>query len=173
MVLTHPFRNPTRIIQGYDFHKVLFELLQGRRWALVTSQGWIKRGAVKELVEQCGEPTVSYFDCKRNPTIQTVLNITSILKDVDLYVGLGGGSVIDALKGAAVLCALDYDMDTFVNHLRNGIELPNDLPSLPLVIAISPPYFIVFLAFSCSGVKGTTDVGAGAGLGCIPESELC
>jgi len=133
MVLTHPFRNPTRIIQGYDFHKVLFEILQGRRWALVTSQGWIKRGAVKKLVLQCGEPTVSYFDCKRNPTIQTVLNITSILKDIDLYVGLGGGSVIDALKGAAVLCALDHDMDTFVNHLRDGIGLPNDLPSLPLV----------------------------------------
>jgi len=133
MVLTHPFRNPTRIIQGYDFHKALFEILQGRRWALVTSQGWIKRGAVKELVEQCGEPTVSYFDCKRNPTIQTVLNITSLLKDVDLYVGLGGGSVIDALKGAAVLCALNNDMDKFVSHLRDGIELPNDLPSLPLV----------------------------------------
>ena len=62
-----------------------------------------------------------------------MLDVAAAVKNVDVYVGLGGGSVIDALKGAAVLSALDNNMETFLNHLREGTSLPNDLPTLPII----------------------------------------
>ena len=102
MVLTHPFFNPTRIIEGHAFEEALFDVLQKRRWALVTSQGWIARGAVEKIISRCGKPISQYFNCDENPDIQTVLDVAAALKNADVYVGLGGGSVIDALKGAAV-----------------------------------------------------------------------
>jgi len=133
MVLTHPFFNPTRIIQGHAFEEALFAVLRDRRWALVTSQGWIARGAVKKLMSRCGKPMSQYFNCGKNPDIQTVLDVAAALKNVDVYVGLGGGSVIDALKGAAVLCALGNNIETFLSHLREETSLPNDLPTLPII----------------------------------------
>ncbi len=133
MVLTHPFFNPTRIIEGHAFEEALFDVLQKRRWALVTSQGWIARGAVEKIISRCGKPISQYFNCDENPTTQTVLDVAAAVKNVDVYVGLGGGSVIDALKGAAVLSALDNNMETFLSHLREGTSLPSDLPALPII----------------------------------------
>ena len=97
MVLTHPFYNPTRTVEGHTFEEALFDVLQGRQWALVTSQGWITRGAVEKLISRCGEPNAQYFNCDENPTVQTVIDVATRLKNVDVYVGLGGGSVIDTL----------------------------------------------------------------------------
>ena len=133
MVLTHPFYNPTRVVEGHDFDEALLDIIQGRRWALVTSQGWITRGALDKLISRFREPDVKFTDCEENPTIQTVINVSAALNDVDVYVALGGGSVIDALKGAAVLCALDNDVDIFLGHLKEGKELPDKLPSLPII----------------------------------------
>ena len=75
---------------------------------MVTSQGWITRGAVDKLISRYRKPDFKFTDCEENPTIQTVINVSAALNDVDVYVALGGGSVIDALNGAAVLCAGPY-----------------------------------------------------------------
>ena len=133
MVLTHPLFNPTRIVEGQAFEEALFHILQERRWALVTSQGWTARGAVEKLMSRCGKPNSQYFNCDTNPTIQTVLDVAARLKNVDVCVGLGGGSVIDALKGAVVLCALNHNMETFISHLKDGASLPDNLITLPII----------------------------------------
>ena len=133
MVLAHPFHNPSQTIEGSPFDEALFKIINGRSWALVTSDGWRARGAVDKLIWRCGEPNAAYYDCQENPTVQTVLKIAKHLKSVDIYVALGGGSVIDAVKGAAAFCALNNNMDTFLDHLREGVPLPEDLPALPII----------------------------------------
>ena len=133
MVLAHPFYNPTRIIEGHPFDVALSDILQARRWALVTSQGWITRGAVDNLISHCGKPFAQFLNCDKNPTIQTVFDVAENLKNIDVYVGLGGCSVIDALKGAAVLCALKNNMEPFLNHLKEGTDLPDGLSNLQII----------------------------------------
>ena len=133
MVLTHPFYCPTRSIEGHAYEDALFEILSGRRWALVTSPGWTKRGGCETLVSRCGEPTAVFDACDKNPTIQTVLNIAPALERADVYVGLGGGSVLDALKGAAALVALDHNVGVFIDHLKIGTQLPKNLPAKPII----------------------------------------
>ena len=133
MVLTHPFHNPSRIIEGSPFDEALLKVINGRRWALVSSSGWKARGTLDKLIWRCGEPNAAYYDCHENPTVQTVLNVATHLQNVDIYLALGGGSVIDAVKGAAALCALNNNIGIFLNHLKEGIALPEDLPALPII----------------------------------------
>lgn len=133
MVLTHPFHCPTHTIEGHAFDEALSAVLAGRRWALVTSRGWPKRGAVEKLIAHCGKPTSVFDRCEENPTIETVTNIAPHLKNAEVYVGLGGGSVLDALKGAAAFVALDHNLEPFLDHLREGTELPQNLPALPII----------------------------------------
>ena len=134
MVLKRPFQCPTLVAQGRAFDEVLADLLGGRSWALVTSAGWLARGAVETLRDRCGAPRALISDICSNPNVSTVTRVACDLPDVDAVVALGGGSVMDAAKGALAIHALGHDMPAFMAHLRNGDPLPESLAPMPLLV---------------------------------------
>lgn len=133
MVLKRPFHCPTQVTQCDDFEAPIAALLNGRRWALVTSAGWISRGIPKRLSKRCGTPTAIVGYIETNPGISTVVGAAQDLRDADIVLALGGGSVIDATKGAVALRALNHDLGAFSNHLRQGKPLPDTLMPVPVV----------------------------------------
>ena len=133
MVLRHPFFVPTRVIEGKEFDQALRELLGGRRWSLITSPGWRTHGTVARVNSVCGEPVHVFTEVTENPTVSTITRVAGYLTDVEVVVALGGGSVIDAVKGAVALVALNGNMDLFLDHLREGLALPESLAPEPII----------------------------------------
>ena len=133
MVLKLPLHCPTKVVQGHAYDEMVANHLNGRSWALVTSSGWLNRGAVERLKERCGAPRALIADIGSNPDVPTVVGIARDLPDVDTVVALGGGSVIDAAKGGVALKALDNDMEPFMAHLRDGAPLPDTLDPAPIL----------------------------------------
>lgn len=136
MVLTHPFYCPVRCVEGHRYFEATAALLAGRPYALVTSQGWIRRGAVQRLIEACGAPVATADNITANPTISQVRDVAKTLKDCDLIVALGGGSVIDAAKGVTVINALPDGFDGLMSHLQEGTPLPSSPETFSEILAI-------------------------------------
>ncbi len=135
MVLSHPFRCPTNVVSGHPFDEAVKEYLGDRRWALVTSEGWRRRGAVDRLIALCGEPVQIVSDVEANPTINNLLRQAYGLKEFDTMVALGGGSVLDTAKGLVALHGLHPHTEPLLAHLREGAALPVDM-SAAAIIAI-------------------------------------
>lgn len=133
MVLTHPFHCPTQVISGHDFDEAVEALLDGRSWALITSQGWQERGAIDRLVERCGAPNVIISNIEANPTISSVLRHAGESSDFNVAVALGGGSVLDAAKGIIALQGLKRDAEPLMRHLQEGVPLPGDMSPAPII----------------------------------------
>lgn len=133
MVLTHPLYCPVRCIEGHRFDEAVASVLGGRSYALVTSKGWVARGAAAQLAEACGAPVATMQDIDPNPSLSSVIGAAASLKPADVVVALGGGSVIDAAKGMVALNALEGDEAAFTDHLRNGTALPVDLDTVPII----------------------------------------
>ncbi|MEQ8443937.1 MAG: phosphonoacetaldehyde reductase [Alphaproteobacteria bacterium] len=125
MVLTHPFHCPVACIEGHPFDEALASLIDGRDYVLITSAGWGRRGAVATLAERCGAPRALIDDVPENPTIGAVCSGAAHIRDGDLIVALGGGSVLDAAKGMIAHLALGSSDDAFKDHLKNATPLPN------------------------------------------------
>ena len=126
MVLTHPFRSPTAVIEGHPYDEAIVELIGSRSWALITSEGWVDRGAVKRLRASDTAAAV-ITSVAANPTVAHIVELTRRLPNIDIVVALGGGSVIDAAKGMLALQALGEDTDALMAHLRDGNSLPAEM----------------------------------------------
>lgn len=133
MVLGRSFHCPTQVIHQAPFEDAVGVLINGRRWSLMTSSGWVSRGVVDRIVNKCTSPDEIIHDIGSNPTLSTVVQTAEKLKDIDVVVALGGGSVIDAAKGAVALKALGHDLNSFFEHLRDGTPLPDTLNPLPII----------------------------------------
>ncbi|NQU61385.1 MAG: phosphonoacetaldehyde reductase [Rhodospirillales bacterium] len=133
MVLKRPFHCPTVVAQGQDFDEALAGLLDGKSWVLVTSAGWLMRGAVGKIQNRCGPPRALLANVCSNPDVPTVVGLADELPDVDTVVALGGGSVIDAAKGAVALKALSNNLRPFMTHLRDGEPLPDSFAPIPII----------------------------------------
>ncbi len=133
MVLSRPFRCPTQVFTGLGHEAAVGDLVAGRRWALATSPGWPRRGAVDALVRACGRPLAVIDQIPVNPTVSAVVGLADGLPPVDVVVALGGGSVIDCAKGLVGFQALGRDRGTFMAHLRDGAELPEDFAPAPVI----------------------------------------
>lgn len=133
MVLTHPLHCPVCIVEGHPHEEALESLIAARSWALVTSRGWIKRGAAGALVERCGAPFAVISGVEANPKLSDVVRLAPDLTDAGVVVALGGGSVIDAAKGMVAFNAVGGDVDIFMAHLREGKALPNDMTPSPII----------------------------------------
>ena len=96
MVLTHPVYCPTKLIEGHSFEEALPEVLAERNWALITSEGWVRRGVLEKLGRATRPPAEVISDVDPNPTFSSIPRLESQLPDVEAVVALGGGSVIDA-----------------------------------------------------------------------------
>ncbi|MBO6518995.1 MAG: phosphonoacetaldehyde reductase [Rhodospirillales bacterium] len=136
MVLNPPVRVSTQVHHFDDFAEGAAELLQGRPYSLISSNGWITRGAVERLKKACGSPVRLVSDIPPNPTLKDVVSAPTSPAGDDVVVALGGGSVIDAAKGVVALQALDGDVDALNRHLCDGEDL--SFPAVPQDIIAVP-----------------------------------
>jgi alcohol dehydrogenase class IV len=117
----HLFECPTRVHYGFGASAVTGEVLRGlgvRRALVVTDPGVEAAGIldrVAEHVTRAGIDVAVYAQTEQNPTVTNVHGAAELYREAgcDGIVGLGGGSSMDAAKGAGVVAAnggsiLDY-----------------------------------------------------------------
>ncbi|MBR0597856.1 iron-containing alcohol dehydrogenase [Sinanaerobacter chloroacetimidivorans] len=80
--------------------------LGGQKVVICTDEGLVKFGVVQKVTDSLEEAGVEYivFDkCEANPSVETVEAVVELAKNVDMLIGVGGGSSIDPAKAAAIL----------------------------------------------------------------------
>ena len=90
MVLKRPLHCPTKVMESEAFETTVGEIVDGRRWALVTSAFWNTSDKVARLIEAAGPPAVAVTDVKPNPVLSDVIVLADWLGDAELIVALGG-----------------------------------------------------------------------------------
>ena len=120
-------------MEGHPYEEALEILISARPWSLVTSRGWIKRGAADALATRCSEPHAVISGVEANPKLSDVVRLAPGLAGASVVVALGGGSVIDAAKGMVAFNAVGGDVEIFMAHLRDGRALPNDITPSPII----------------------------------------
>jgi len=134
VVLKFPFHCPTKLIDGLPFDEALAGILEGRSWSLLTSDGWPRRGIVDRLMQNVGTPNSIVSGIAPNPLLASIPRLESELKDADVVVALGGGSVIDACKAVLALRGSQPGGEAaLISHLREGQPLPDKMQPLPLI----------------------------------------
>ncbi len=90
--------NPVKIHFGVSFLEAL-NFINERKILLVTSQGFSKRGVVKQLQNALLCRCVGVIDnISPNPQLCDLLNLKANLREFDAIIALGGGSVMDSAK---------------------------------------------------------------------------
>jgi phosphonate metabolism-associated iron-containing alcohol dehydrogenase len=131
--LSRPHNCPTRIFSASPFDAAIADLVGGRRWILITSNGWIKRGAIDRLVAAVGKPVTTIDSVPANPRVSDIERLSFGLPAAEVAVALGGGSVIDAAKGIVAVQALNGDLAPLLDHLKNGVELSDSFAPIPII----------------------------------------
>jgi len=132
-----PWRKAERI-EGAGCIAELPRLLgenKGKKVLVVTDPGLVKAGIaarVTAILEKAGIPFSLYSGVEANPSVNTVNKIFDVYKSsgCDCFIGLGGGSAIDAAKAAA---ARSVRPRRTVNQLGGLLRV---LKKLPLFIAV-------------------------------------
>lgn len=132
MVLTRSFRCPTSVIEGQKYTQAVDACINNRPWVLITSSGWLKREAVN-ISKFATSPLAIFADVMPNPKISNIIDLGKNMPTVKVVVALGGGSVIDAAKGAIALKALKGNRSILMAHLRNNVPLPKHMDPAQLV----------------------------------------
>jgi alcohol dehydrogenase len=132
VVLSHPFFCPTRVIEGEAF-ATLKALLAGCTFAIVTSPGWQARGLRAGLSQAGLAPKAVLANLDPNPTVPAIERLAEELPEADVVVAFGGGSVIDAAKGALAFKGMGGDHAALMRHLISGSMLPDSMKPLPLI----------------------------------------
>lgn len=115
------FNVPTKIIFGNGKIAQLKEYLgpEINRVLVVTDKNVAREsGALDKILSQLGGKIISLFDeVKENPPLGQVKKGGELAKekDVQLVIGLGGGSSMDAAKGCAVLATNPGNMIDYMN----------------------------------------------------------
>jgi alcohol dehydrogenase class IV len=89
--------------------------LGGQNVFIVTDQGVVQAGLLEKILEPLKKEKISYaiFDqVEAEPSIENLLAATQKARTspVDLFIGLGGGSVMDTTKMVSVLQVHDFDI---------------------------------------------------------------
>ena len=127
------FYLPPRLVFGAGRIRDIDELLDGdlRRVLVVTDEGVVqKSSAVDALLEAFKDrETIVFSDIEENPAFDVLEAGRRLAVDgrVQVVVGIGGGSPMDAAKGIAVLATNAQDM----RHFMGGGVLESD--PLPIV----------------------------------------
>ena len=135
--VTPTFRNPVAVHHGVNAIGALAALMAGRRYVLVTTRGWVRRGLVSRIVAECGVPVSSIDNVPENPTLQYLLTLEPQLSKLRgsnvTVVALGGGSALDAAKAVAGALAAGVDMNVVCDVTRAAAPLPASAAPPPIV----------------------------------------
>lgn len=135
MFLMMRFRTPLIIFGLNTISQIGEEVrkLGGQNVFIVTDQGVVQAGLLEKVLEPLKKEKIGYalFDqVEAEPAIENLLAVTQKAQtsQVDLFIGLGGGSVMDTTKMASVLSVQDLDIrDLF------GVEKVTK-PGLPTIM---------------------------------------
>lgn len=102
----------------------------GVRKVMVVTGRHVGKSIAPEIIEnirRCGIEAVHYSDVTANPTSNTVYEIRDLYfrENCDGFLAVGGGSPIDAAKGAACLCARPK---ADLNHLAGLLKIIKKIP---------------------------------------------
>jgi alcohol dehydrogenase len=120
--MLRPFRVPTRIVMAPGCVSRVPEILGGfgvRKVLVVTDRGVERAGWPDQIRRDLGErqyESIIFHDVEPNPRVSTVDRLAAWGREegAELVLGIGGGSVLDAAKAAAMLmtnggAAADYE----------------------------------------------------------------
>ena len=95
---------PTKIIYGRNSLKDIDIYVNHRKALLVTSQGFVKRGLVDEIVAYTNNIVGVISSIKSHPEFIDIEEIyrQAYQNQFELIIAIGGGSVIDAAKFISV-----------------------------------------------------------------------
>lgn len=127
---------PVNLIFGAGkFNLIGKETLKyGKKVMIVTGQGSTKRSGLldkaKKLIEDEGGNTVVFDEATPNPLASTVIKGTKIAKenDVEIIVGIGGGSIMDCSKAIAFAALNDGNIFDYIYGIKSGDK------ALPLIL---------------------------------------
>ena len=133
MVLKRPFSCSTEIHFTNQLEDLLPRIIKGRSFVIVTSPFWANNTLVKEIHSHHSQCKGVIGFVEPNPKVSSLSQIAAQFLDIELIVALGGGSVLDTVKGAAALSGLNGDASVLTHHLTQSTELPSDLETLPII----------------------------------------
>lgn len=133
------FSNPTKIVFGCGaLEKLGKEALRiGKRALLVIGRGHAKRTGVLDRalmsLREAGLQVVVFEGIEPNPRLPTVMEAgrTALEHGVEMVIGLGGGSVMDAAKVIAALPFYEGNPWDMIRHGQERQRLPEK--ALPIV----------------------------------------
>ena len=97
------------------------EKLGGSRGILITSASFKRRGVADQIVAGSGGRIVCvYSSVSPNPDVMECEKCISLIREnaCDFVVALGGGSVLDCAKAAAVMCTADAPVRAYMDGSR-------------------------------------------------------
>ncbi len=126
------YRNPVEIVFGASCFDQVARRLAGRRYGLVTYPEPHFTDLAERLAQAAGAPRVTISDVQANPDYQEleqqVWRIAGS-EPVDVWIALGGGSVIDSTK---VFAAANGDFENIRSYLQTG-QNGERLSSTPII----------------------------------------
>ena len=93
------------------------EKLGGSRGILITSPSFVKRGMVDKISKDSGGRIAAvYGSVSPNPEVTECQACVDMIREskCDFVVAVGGGSVLDCAKAAAVMCTADYPVRAYM-----------------------------------------------------------
>lgn len=138
------FENSTKVVFGQDcVKKNLSKLVApyGKNVMLAYGGGSIKRNGIHqeitEILQAAGKTVVEFSGIMSNPTYEKVQEGAELAKNsqVELILGVGGGSVMDCCK--AVSLAARYDGDIWQDYWAKPGKIETDPIPLGVVVTVA------------------------------------
>lgn len=127
------YDNPVRIVFGQGSFSELASLIDGRRYGLVTYPDAFCQALAGQLQDKAGAACVTIDDIAPNPDYDLlapqVQRIAQSIEKPEVWVALGGGSVIDSCK---VFAAANGDFAAVAQKLETGSTEPVG-PACPII----------------------------------------
>jgi phosphonate metabolism-associated iron-containing alcohol dehydrogenase len=133
VVLKRPFQCPVKVGYGEPLFDVLPEIINGRRYTIVTSNSWKEKNIDQAVAAGSGSAVSMIYNIDPNPKVSSIPPLLKELAEAEVILAIGGGSVLDTSKALASLVALDGDVKAFEQHLASNKQIPEKLEFLPIV----------------------------------------